>query len=184
MTDRPVRSAKARSARLPSPPSLLGGLLGGLLLALCGPALAQYIWIDDKGIKQLSDRPPPPSVPYKRILKAPGKEKPAPPAENEEATAAGEAPAPAKPAPGLAERNADFNKRRADAQLANQKAAEEAARKADQLANCEAARNNQRAIDQGLRISSFDKNGERSFLSDEERAAAAKRNQQVLARCQ
>lgn len=175
MSERPVRSGTAQPARRLS---LLGGLLGGLLLACCGPVLAQYIWIDDKGIKQLSDRPPPPSVPYKRILKAPGKEKLAPPAENEEA------PAPAKPAPGLAERNADFNKRRADAQLANQKAAEEAARKADQLANCEAARNNQRAIDQGLRISSFDKNGERSFLSDEERAAAAKRNQQVLARCQ
>ncbi len=176
MIERPVRSGKTHPARR------LSLLLGGLLLACCGPALAQYIWIDDKGIKQLSDRPPPPSVPYQRILKAPGKEKLAPPGENE-AAQADETPAQARPAPGLAERNADFNKRRADAQLASQKAAEEAARKADQLANCEAARNNQRAIDQGLRISSFDKNGERSFLNDEERAAAAKRNQQVLAQC-
>ena len=35
-------------------------------------ALAQYIWLDSKGVKQYSDRPPPPSVPTSKILKAPG----------------------------------------------------------------------------------------------------------------
>ena len=40
-------------------------------LAAAPQARAQYVWIDDKGLKQLSDRPPPPNVPAKRILKAP-----------------------------------------------------------------------------------------------------------------
>lgn len=41
------------------------------LMAFASMAQAQYMWIDDKGLKQFSDRPPPPSVPLKHILKAP-----------------------------------------------------------------------------------------------------------------
>ncbi|MBS0307625.1 MAG: DUF4124 domain-containing protein, partial [Proteobacteria bacterium] len=46
-----------------------------LALAVCGftaSAMAQYIWLDDKGVKQYSDTPPPASVPKKRILKEGG----------------------------------------------------------------------------------------------------------------
>src|SRR5471030_2362506 len=64
-----------RSKQQPRPvlSNLLRLLAGGALLALSAQALAQYIWLDEKGIKHLSDRPPPPSVPDQRILKAPGK---------------------------------------------------------------------------------------------------------------
>lgn len=41
--------------------------------AIALPALAQYAWLDARGVRQFSDRPPPPSVPDHRILKAPGK---------------------------------------------------------------------------------------------------------------
>jgi hypothetical protein len=151
------------------------------LLLLAAPlAMAQYIWVDDKGVKQLSDRPPPPNIPEKRILKAPGKPlfNPYAPAEPEPA---------AKPAtaagPTLAERNEDFNKRKLESAEAAQRAAAEARNKAAQAANCDAARKNQQAIDQGVRLSSFDKNGERSYMDDAQREELRKNTQKVLAEC-
>ena len=163
-------------------------LSGALLLAASSLAIAQYMWIDDKGVKQLSDRPPPPSVPEQRILKAPGKARfnpNAPAAAEAEPPAADATPdAPtAKRPPTLAERNADFNKRKADAAAADKKAADEARQKADIAANCDAARKNQQALADGLRMSNYDKNGERGIMGDEERAEMAKKNQKVLAGC-
>ena len=159
-------------------------LAGALLLAAAPLALAQYVWIDDKGVKQLSDRPPPPNVPDKRILKAPGK-----PLFNPNAAPEAEAPPPdgAEPAarrpPTLAERNADFNQRKTAAAAAEKKAADDAQRQADVAANCDAARKNQLALDQGIRISTFDKNGERGVMSDEQREDLRKKSQKVLADC-
>ena len=162
-----------------------------LSLGLPRAAPAQYIWIDDKGVKQLSDRPPPPSVPEKRILKAPGKVPFNPNAAPPEAAAGtppdGAAPAAEagpKAAPTLAERNEAFNKRRAEATAAERKTADDAQQKADAAANCEAARQNQRALDQGMRLANIDKNGERTIMSDQERAELGKKNQKVLAGCQ
>ncbi|HEX5344577.1 MAG TPA: DUF4124 domain-containing protein [Duganella sp.] len=156
-------------------------LLTALLLTAAPLAMAQYMWIDDKGIKQLSDRPPPPDVPEKRILKAPGKPLFNPNAMEPEPAA--EAPAAAKAAPTLAERNADFNKRKADAAEAARQAAANAQRKADEAANCNAARQNQQALDQGLRLSTYDKNGERGYMNDEQREELRKNTQKVLADC-
>lgn len=170
----------------PTLPGLLRLLAGGALLAVSAQALAQYMWIDEKGVKQLSDRPPPPSVPQNHILKAPGKPlfNPNAPPEPEAGASPDAAPEPkVKAPPTLAERNADFNKRKAEAQQAAQKSGEEATRKAAETANCEAARNNQRALDQGVRMSSYDKNGERTIMSDTQRAESGKKNQQVLANC-
>ncbi|MYN28429.1 DUF4124 domain-containing protein [Duganella levis] len=155
-------------------------LLATLLLAASSLAVAQYIWVDDKGVKQLSDRPPPPNIPEKRILKAPGKPlfNPYAPAEAEPAAR----PATAS-APTLAERNDDFNKRKQASAEAAQRAAAEARNKAEQAANCDAARKNQQAIDQGVRLSSFDKNGERSYMDDAQREELRKNTQKVLAEC-
>jgi len=160
-------------------------LAGALLLAASSLAMAQYIWLDDKGVKQLSDRPPPPSVPEKRILKAPGKAAFNPNAEVEaEAPVAEPAPESAvKRPPTLAERNADFNQRKADAAVAEKKAADEARQKADIAANCDAARKNQQALADGVRMANYDSNGERGIMNDAERAEMAKKNQKVLAGC-
>jgi hypothetical protein len=167
-----------------------------VLLGSCPLAMAQYMWIDDKGIKQFSDRPPPPSVPAKRILKAPGKpvfDPNAAPAQTDAAASVpGGAPADAatgaetgaKAAPTLTERNAAFNQRRADAAAADKKAAADAQQQADTAANCDAARQNQRALDQGIRIANVDKSGERAIMTDAERAEFGKKNQKVLAGCQ
>jgi hypothetical protein len=177
---------KSRSHTVP-----LRALIAALLLAAAPLALAQYVWIDDKGVKQLSDRPPPPNVPDKRILKAPGKPlfnpNAAPAPDTPAAAEAEAAPADAAPAaklpPTLAERNADFNKRKAEAAAAEKKAGDEARRQASAAANCDAARKNQLAVDQGIRISSFDKNGERGVMSDEQREDLRKKSQKVLADC-
>lgn len=169
----------SRSTRVP-----LRCLAGALLLAASSLAMAQYIWIDDKGVKQLSDRPPPPNVPAKRILKAPGKPmfNPNAPAEEDATPAEGVAPA-AKLPPTLAERNADYNKRKAETVAAEKRSADEARQHADIAANCDAARKNQLALDNGVRMSQYDQNGERSFVSDDQRAEMAQKNQKVLAGC-
>ena len=171
-----------------------------VLLALAAlPALshAQYMWLDEKGMKQLSDQPPPPSVPQNRILKQPRGQgaaataygpaaaaaAQAPAAEGEPADTANPAEAKVKRPPTLAERNAEFAKRKAESQAAEQKAAQEAARKAEQAANCDSARSNQAALDSGARMTEFDKGGQRVFLTDEQRAERSRRNQKILADC-
>ncbi|UGQ48828.1 DUF4124 domain-containing protein [Massilia endophytica] len=159
---------------------IIGWATGMVLVASCGMAQAQWLWVNDKGVKQFSDQPPPASVPPSRILKAPKGQMPEPAKTDE---AAGEAaPEPkATPRPTLAERNADFNKRRAAAAEQAQKAETDARAKASNEANCENIRNNQRALEAGMRISSFDRNGERVILDDAQRAEQSKRNTAMLA---
>lgn len=151
------------------------------LAALASPvtATAQYMWLDEKGTKHFSDMPPPPSVPAGRILKRPGGAPSAPQHE-----AAEEKPAtPAKAEPTIAERNAEFRKRRQEQADKEKKAAEETARAAESAKNCERAREYQRSLDSGERIVRTDKNGERSYLSDEQRAQESRDTRRVLAEC-
>jgi hypothetical protein len=159
-----------------------GLLAATALLAFASLAQAQYMWIDEKGIKQFSDRAPPASVPLKNILKAPGG---VPSAANGPAEpSAGSAPA-AKPkeAPSLAERNTDFNKRAKEAAEREQKEKEEQQAKADKAENCERARATRQTIDSGVRISHTEKNGERGIMSDQQRATESKKVNAVLAGC-
>ncbi|MES2740867.1 MAG: DUF4124 domain-containing protein [Pseudomonadota bacterium] len=164
-------------------------LAGAALFAVAALAHAQYVWVDEKGIKQFSDQPPPPSVPLKRILKAPGELKKA--IEQQSAAGAeadGEAVAPAdagksKAPPSLAERNADYNKRKADAAEKEKKTAEETKRKEANARNCDEMRRAQRTLESGERITRTDKNGERNYMGDDERAAETARNKRALGEC-
>lgn len=181
--------------RPPKPAQAPRPLIASALAALlCWPLLAQaqWIWLNERGIKQLSDQPPPPSVPASRILKAPRGQLPEPlqpvpaageaqPAEGEAAPAAPAADTQSKATPTLAERNADYNKRRSEAAAAEQKSREDSQRQADNARNCASIRANQRALEAGERVANYDQNGGRSFLSDEQRAQQIKRNQQLLA---
>lgn len=173
---------------------LAGAVLAAAIAAPAAYAQAPYIWVDEKGMKQLSDQPPPPSVPPNRILRQPRNAQvaPAPAAADDPAAAAGAPTADnakagaddkAKRPPTLAERNADFNKRRTEATEAAQKAAQEASQKAAQAANCDQARSNQMALDSGMRMSTFDKDGQRTFITDEQRAERSRQNKAVLAGC-
>ena len=156
-------------------PSWLRLLSIGALALLPQIVHAQYSWIDDKGARVFSDRPPPPGTPPSRILKAPrGLE----PASDPAAAPAGPAEKPSTP--GWIEREADYRKR------AVKRAKEEedalGANKA-QGAACDAARAEQAQLNSGVRLVRIDKNGERNYVSDEERAQRQEKAKRALAQC-
>ena len=141
-----------------------------VLAAGCSSALAQHVWLNDKGVKQYSDMPPPPGTPASRVLQSPGPRAAAPAAQQ-----------PAEPS--VAERNAAFEKRRIEQAERESKASEQTQLAADNARNCEQARNYERTLASGQRISKLDRNGERAFLSDQEKAQEIAAAQRVLARC-
>jgi hypothetical protein len=164
---------------------------GAALMLWAGLSQAQYMWIDEKGMKQLSDRPPPPNTPVNKILKSPTPVKPAfelvP-----DATPTGGAPAAApaasgpplpKPPPTLAERDADYRKRTAEQSEKAAKAQEEERIKAGNAANCAAARQQKQTLDSGARIGVVDSKGERGIMDDQQRAAEYQKVNKVLAEC-
>ncbi|GAC1322107.1 MAG: hypothetical protein NVS3B11_19020 [Collimonas sp.] len=167
-----------------------------VLLSLATSALAQFVWLDEKGVKQYSDQPPPPSVPNKRILKAPGQSLPRnagyigsedAAASATTADAAGDSKPDAKTAPAaptLAEQNAAFQKRKAEQAEKNKKAEQDAKLASNKTENCARARANQRTLDSGARIAQTDAKGERSYMSDQQRAQQTAQNQETLNDCQ
>lgn len=171
----------------------------------CGSALAQYVWTNEKGVRQYSDQPPPPSVPDSRIIRGknmptatggasqaansgaanPGAANPGavnPGAARPDALGSGEAGARAK-APSIAERNAEFNKRRTQQAENEKKAAEEEKMAQQKKSNCERASNYKRTLESGARISRIGANGEQAVLNDEQRAQELREAQKALESC-
>ena len=157
-----------------------------LLLAVALPAAAQWKWRDATGRIQYSDRPPPAAVADRDILQRPGPTSPA-------ATAAAAPAERAASAPPLAlgAASAASGARVDPALEAKRREAEqaEAARKkaeADKLAavradNCQRARAQLRALDEGVRMSRINEKGEREILDDSGRAAEAQRMRGIVA---
>jgi hypothetical protein len=147
-------------------------------------ALAQYVWLDEKGVRQYSDQPPPASVPNSHILKQPGAVvQPAVSAmsSNEQASTAGAATSQAPMT--MEEREADFRRRRAEQAEKEKKVAEEARQAANRKKNCQRARAYHQALASGERISRTGDNGERSFLTDEQRERELRETRAVLNEC-
>jgi len=156
-------------------PSLRVAALACLVL---GPSLAQaqYSWVAPNGVRHFSDRPPPPTTPPSKILKAPGHapERALP------------APAPvveAKPQATLAQQEAAFQQRQKQRANEEKKEAEDAQRRLAQAERCEAARQVKAQVNAGARQVRYDAQGERVVLSDEEKAAKAAKADKVLAGC-
>ena len=142
-------------------------------------AHAQYIWIDETGRKQLSDRPPPASTPAKNILKAPGL------AAGNAVTPTPEA-APAPPpaaAPSVAEREADYRKRGQDKAEQDKKRAEQARVNAHNAQACATAAAIKASLASGERVALVDKNGEHVMLNDAMRAQRSVQAADVLSKC-
>jgi hypothetical protein len=163
---------------------LLGATaLMGSALAFISLAHAQFVWIDEKGVKQFSDRGPPSSIPQKNILKAPGM--------STAAMLVAQKPADSAPVPSdsaskpltMAERNADFRKRAKEKEEREQKESAADASKAAKAENCDRARSYKQSMDSGVRVSTTDKNGERSFMSDEQRTAESKKADKAISSC-
>lgn len=165
-------------------PLLIATLMSVLSI---GTAVAQHVWLDENGVKQYSDMPPPMSVPPNRILKARGSVTPPPavsPSATPEADKQSASLAPTAKGPmTTTERNADFLKRKAEREEKEKKAAEEAKLGAEKARNCDRAREYQRMLDSGQRIGTTESNGERSIMSDERRKQEAQETRRVLAGC-
>ncbi|MGB7480317.1 MAG: DUF4124 domain-containing protein [Burkholderiaceae bacterium] len=164
-------------------PFRLQPLIAATAFAVCtlaGAAGAQYVWVDGNGVRQYSDMPPPASVPTASILKAPNwtpSTQAAPDPAPDGTTAEKKAP------PTLAERNADFVKRRSEKAEQDKKAAEQARIAAQKAQSCERARQYQKTLESGVRLASTDKNGERVYLDDAARAKEQQATREVLKEC-
>jgi hypothetical protein len=152
------------------------------LLALAGIGLpytaqAQYAWVDERGAKQYSDMPPPASVPANRIIKQPR--------SPVSTTATGSTETITAPTPEMtaAEKNAEFRKRKIALDEKERKASDDAKRAAEKAKYCEQAREYNRTLESGVRISRMDKNGERAFLTDEQRMQEQQEAKRMLEDC-
>jgi type IV secretory pathway VirB10-like protein len=155
---------------------------GAALLFAAGLAQAQYVWINAKGVREYSDRPPPPSTPAANILKRP--QSAALVSEPPVTAAPAATAAPAKQAPpSLAARDADFRKRQQERAKEEQKAADEAQRKESLAENCASALQHKAMLESGIRVADTAANGERTFLSDQERAARLAKTRRILEGC-
>lgn len=166
--------------------------LTGALMLLAQLAHAQYSWIDDKGTRVFSDRPPPPGTPAARILQRPRSAAPAvaagnagkAPASAAESTTATAATAAATPKrPTLAEQETAYRERQAKREEDARKSRESAEQKAALDERCASARQEERLVTSGTRMSAVDAKGERYFLSDEERAKRLQAARRALADC-
>ncbi len=164
-----------------------------LLQVAAGAAFAQFAWIDPNGVRQYSDQPPPASIPKNKILKDSGSQlrnaKPASPAAGIAAADAAPEGVPAVKAAEpkgpmtLAEKNADYNKRKLEQAEKDRKAADDTKLAANKSANCDRTRQYARTLESGERISAIDKNGERDYMSDEKRAQEVAASRRALDGC-
>jgi hypothetical protein len=154
---------------------LLRFVASAILVFSCSGALAQHVWLDAKGVKQYSDMPPPAGTPASRVLQSPGPRVAAP--------AAAAAATDQVPAPSVAERNAAFEKRRIEQAEREAKEGEQARVAADNARNCDQARAYQRTLANGDRIARLDKNGERVYLTEQDRAQETATVQRALVQC-
>ena len=148
-------------------------------------AAAQWQWTDKDGRKVFSDRPPPPDIPEKSILKQPGGNRPALPAASaasDAAPAVAAAPKAAASAAG-AGKDKELEEKKAQAEAAEaakKKAADEKIAKA-KAENCTRARAAKAAFDAGKPITQANAQGEKIFLDGPARAAEAKRIDEIVA---
>ena len=134
----------------------------------CTSVCAQYAWVDEKGVKQFSDTPPPSSVPKNRILKSKNQADNAGDNTNTVATQSSEASTPKQNT--TESRNEDYNKRRAEQAEKDKKAADSQQAANEKSKNCERIKSYLKTLESGTRIANTDSNGERAFMNDDQRA--------------
>lgn len=151
-------------------------LLTFLLLASANASAALIKWVDAEGKVHYSDQPPPPNV-KSETLRVPS----APAPVSASGTDAASGPAGPKT---IAEREAELKKAQQAKKEAADKAAKEQARIDAEKAQCEAAQQNLRALQEGMRLVEIDAKGERSYLDDSQRQQRIeKARQDVSAYC-
>ncbi len=143
-----------------------------VLLAATVVTAQVYKWVDKDGKVQFTDTPPPPGAskddPKKLTVKP--------------ASGPGTAAPPATAAKSLNDRNKDFEKRRTDAAAAAKKDAEKQDIAAKNAEVCQDATANLAELESGRPMGKASANGERSLMSDEERAAQIAKMRDVVSK--
>jgi hypothetical protein len=152
-----------------------------LALGVALPAAAQWKWKDKSGRVQYSDLPPPPTVSDTDILQRPNgaslrKAAPAFATEGAASAVASAAPAGSGVDPEL-----EAKRRKSSEEDAAKKRAEEEKQKAARAENCQRAKNQLRALEDGMRMARVNAKGEREVLDDKGRAEETKRARDVMA---
>jgi len=146
-------------------------LLLGIALLASLPVFAQYSWIDNTGHRVFSDQPPPMNIPQKNILSA--QVTPTAPTPD--------APASAASGQGQGQDKAlEAKKKAADAATDAKHKAEEQKLAAQRADNCQRAKNTLAGLQSGDRIAQFDARGQRSYMTDDQRAAEIQRTQNII----
>ncbi len=149
-----------------------------LILAMAFPlaGFAQWQWVDGDGRKVYSDRPPPPNIAEKNILKQPSG---APRINGASPVASvAESANPAKPLgrdPVLEAKK----KQTEDEEIAKRKAASDLLSK-DKSQNCERARNTLAVLKSGIRMKAPNAKGEVEYLNDADRSMEIERVQGIV----
>ena len=152
--------------------------------------MAQWAWTDDEGRPIFSDRAPSTSVPEKRIFQRPDPARLNPTQElapNEGGDSANAKTVnPTQPAASTLQATAldkalTERKNKTEQAQAEQRKLEEARTRKLKADNCELARQAQRTLESGVRISRMNAQGERVILDDADRAVEAKRLQAIVA---
>lgn len=130
-------------------------------------------WVDESGKVHYSDQPPPTTVKAKTLRSTSGS------AAITSASGVAAASAPAAPKT-IAEREAELKKAQKEKKEAADKAAKEQSDADANKANCNAAQQNLRTLQSGVRMMEIDAKGERSFMGDEQRQQRITKAQQDI----
>jgi hypothetical protein len=154
------------------------------------PAAAQWMWRGADGRVNASDRPPPPGVADKDILKRPlADTRPRAPVAaagtaGAASAAAGPAPAPAPAASApvtALEREAQARKLAAETERAAKARADEDRLAAVRASNCRTARSQVASLESGVRVVRTNEKGEREVIDDRARQEELKRARDAIA---
>ena len=187
MHDYTFRMKFARSPRIVRLAAVTAAAL--FAFGLSQPAAAQWKWKDKTGRVQYSDLPPPPNVSESEILQRPSgasARKPPPFAANSaQAAAAAMAASAAASGPDGAAKGVDpeleAKRRKAAEEEGAKRRAEEEKQKAAKAENCQRAKGQLRALEDGMRMARVNEKGEREILDDKGRAEETKRARDVVA---
>jgi hypothetical protein len=135
----------------------------GSLLCLTTPAMAKlYKWVDENGVTQYTQTPPPKGG-FSQV-----KPPPKPPVDPQQAQSE------------LEERLEAFQQRRDDAAKSKAEANKKADEQAEKAAKCEKARKNLTYLQTHARVRATDKAGKATLLSEEQRQARIKQANEAI----
>ena len=123
-------------------------------------------WVDAEGKVHYSDTVPPEATQLQTVRNIAGKGQ-------------GDAPSGYSPK-SLAEREADLKKSKQAKEAAADKQAQQNTQAEAKSRNCEAARQNAKTIEDGMRIVTYDSKGERVIMDDETRAKKLEEARQTI----